>query len=75
MATFAASYRNRVMPELSELVAQHRAWEAAFELLNNHTDRLTPLQFIACQIAVMRHPDHASLTIIALAADLLGRRT
>jgi hypothetical protein len=51
------------------------AWICAFELSNTFADRLTPEQHIACQVAAMRHPDRAPLVLIALACQIMGRRT
>lgn len=54
--------------------ARDRAWECAFELASNHSDRLTVAQHILCLTTVMRHPDRAALEVIALACQVLGVR-
>lgn len=51
--------------------AQFRAWEGAFELLNTHARSLTPQEIIDCQVIVMRHPDHAPLTILGLVCEVM----
>lgn len=62
-------------PPLPSHSANHRAWESAFELVNNYADRLTLAQLIDCHIAIMAHADRARLEVIALAAAVIGWRT
>jgi len=54
--------------------ANQRAWECAFELVNNHADQLTMTQLVDCHITIMAHPDRARLEVIALAAAVMGLR-
>jgi hypothetical protein len=51
--------------------ASARAWESALVLLDHD---LILAQRIACEIAAIAGPDRASLSIIALAAQILGAR-
>lgn len=51
-----------------------RAWECAFALLSISPD-LTLRQRIECHVALIAGPDAADLGMIALAAQVLGRRT
>lgn len=54
--------------------AQHRAWEAALVLTEQHQDSLTPQQYILCLTTTLAHPDKAPLELIALASQILGER-
>ncbi len=51
-----------------------RAFDCAWALAADHTERLTPEQFISCVVNVMRGPERADPTIIALAAQIIGQR-
>ncbi len=52
----------------------HRAWEAAFVLVTQFSDRLTPAQFVAAYVATMA-PERADLECIALACRVIEART
>lgn len=51
-----------------------RAYECALVLVQDHADRLSLQQRIACEVALMGEPERAPLELIALAAQLLGER-
>lgn len=51
-----------------------RAFECAIALIQDHPDRLTLHQLIACEIALLGEPEHAPLGLIALSAQIIGTR-
>lgn len=50
-----------------------RSWECALVLVQDHADRLTIQQLIECHVALLS-AEQAPLSMIALAADILGER-
>lgn len=55
-------------------MAQFIAWECAFALTQDYSDRLTPAQAIVCHLAVMSQVETVPLEIIALACQVMGAR-
>jgi hypothetical protein len=51
-----------------------RAFECALVLIEDHFYRLTVQQRIECLVALMGEPDRAPLSLIALAAQVIGTR-
>jgi hypothetical protein len=51
-----------------------RAYDCAIALVQDYADRLTLSQRIECEIALLGDPERAPLSMIAIAAQVIGER-